>query len=73
MTHLNLKLAAVYAVLSISAVAEPVEQYLYWTDKSTIECRNADGDVVTWTNGNNAVWKAVQSGNSTRATPMSLS
>ena len=57
-------IAAASMIAASMAAADPVTQYFWWTDRNAVECRNADGDKVTWTNGNDAVWKYVWNANS---------
>ncbi len=64
MKHIKETVAAAAAMLAFAAAADPVTQYFWWTDRNAVECRNADGDKVTWTNGNDAVWKYVWNANS---------
>ena len=69
MEQLSYRLAKVTAAVlsfgAFAAAADPVTQYLWWSAKDAPVWKNADGDTVTWTNGNDAVWKSVPSDNAT--------
>ena len=63
MKHIKHAIAAASMFVAFAAAADPVTQYLWWVEKTAPVWKNADGDVVTWTNGNDAVWKSVWNGN----------
>ena len=66
MNHIKHAIIASSAFAALaSAFADPVTQYLWWSAKDAPVWKNADGDTVTWTNGNDAVWKSVPSDNAT--------
>lgn len=61
--HIKHAIAVASAFVGVAAAADV--QYLWWEVKTSPVWKDAAGNTVTWTNGNDAVWKSVWSGNAT--------
>ena len=59
------KHAIAFMLALVAFVATADVQYLWWEVKSNPVWKNVAGNAVTWTNGNDAVWKSVWNGNAT--------